>query len=225
MMPQTQARKPKNSSRINLIISLVFHGALVFVILYFAARGGILGKTMQNMTVNMVKEKPVEKKEPEKQPEPPKETPKLATVAPTITHADTAPTAPAPSSEPAAMAPPAVDVAAFDFDGGRQVISADPITLYKSAIQSAVLARWKRPDTLADRDKDFIADVEVTVDTSGHISHPDMTRSSRNQQWDDSVLKAITETADLGQVPPKGFPSRVIVRFDVQEQQADSILQ
>ena len=47
-------RKKPNSSKINLIVSAIFHSALVFVIIFFAAREGILGKKLKQITVTMV---------------------------------------------------------------------------------------------------------------------------------------------------------------------------
>ena len=80
MLPQAHHRKKKNSSKVNLTISLVFHAVLLGALFYFAAREGLIGKKMQKIAVQMVKEKPPEKpKEPEKpKVEPPKvETPKI----------------------------------------------------------------------------------------------------------------------------------------------------
>ena len=78
MIPQSQPKKPKNSSKANLIISAVFHAILIGVMFYFAAREGLLGKKVQKIAVEMVKEK---KPEPEKpKPQPPKvESPKNET--------------------------------------------------------------------------------------------------------------------------------------------------
>ena len=47
MVPRTQARKPRNSSKINLIISVVFHGVIVVALVYFAAREGVLNKQIK----------------------------------------------------------------------------------------------------------------------------------------------------------------------------------
>ena len=67
MVPQSKARKPRNSSKVNLLISMAFHGVVVLGLLYFAARQGLLGKTIKKIAVEMVKEKKPEKpKEPEK---------------------------------------------------------------------------------------------------------------------------------------------------------------
>ncbi|MFN0067575.1 MAG: hypothetical protein ACKVYV_08055, partial [Limisphaerales bacterium] len=76
MVPQTQPRPPRNSSRVNLLISAVFHGAIVAALAYFAAREGLLGKELKKIAVEMVREKPLEKpREPEPEPEPPPEQP------------------------------------------------------------------------------------------------------------------------------------------------------
>ena len=77
MQPQTQPRRPRNSSKVNLAISVTFHTVLVLALFYLAARQGFLGKQLQKISVEMVKEKPPEKpKEPEK---PKVETPKVET--------------------------------------------------------------------------------------------------------------------------------------------------
>ena len=90
MQPQTQPRKPRNSSKVNLAISVTFHTLLITSLVYFAARQGYLGKQIQKISVEMVKEKQPEKpKEPEKpKVEPPKvdtakvEAPKMVEAAP-----------------------------------------------------------------------------------------------------------------------------------------------
>src|SRR5580698_5544070 len=86
MTPQSQPRKPRNSSKINLTISLVFHGLIVAALAYFAARQGLLGTQLKKLAVSMVKEKPPDKpKEPEKpKPEPPKIEPPKVAVTPKI---------------------------------------------------------------------------------------------------------------------------------------------
>jgi hypothetical protein len=65
MLPQSQPRKKRNSSKVNLLISFIFHALIVLVALYFAARGGLLGRQIQKISVEMIKEKPPQKpKEP-----------------------------------------------------------------------------------------------------------------------------------------------------------------
>jgi hypothetical protein len=68
---------------VNLTISFVFHAVLVAVLVYFAAREGYLGKKIQKISVQMVKEKPPEKPRNRRSPrEPPKvEPPKVVEAA------------------------------------------------------------------------------------------------------------------------------------------------
>src|ERR1700742_1521902 len=150
MLPQSQPRKKKNSSKVNLTISFVFHVLLVGVLLFFAAREGLLGKKIQKISVEMVKEKPPEKpKEPEKpKVEPPKvETPK---VEPPKVVEETKPTPP-PVAAPPVVAPPAAEVPSFEFEGGKAVNSeSDPVQLYKGYIEYVLRSKWNRPDNMED---------------------------------------------------------------------------
>ena len=218
MLPSTQKGKPKNSSKVNLLISLTFHGILVLTVLFFAARQGWIGATMKKIAIEMVKEKPPEKpKEPDKpKVETPKvETPKLAEAA-----KPEAPKAAAPAPPPANMAapppvaPPATEVPAFVFEGGKAVeSSSDPLQLYKGLIEYSLRSRWDRPQDMEDQT--FVAEVEVAVDHSGQIADPVWKKSSGDKRWDDSVRQAIARTQTVNRAPPANFPSRVVVRFDV----------
>ena len=62
-----QQRKKRNSSKINLTISFIFHGLLILVVFFFAAREGLVGKKLKQLAVTMVPK--------EKKPEPAKEKP------------------------------------------------------------------------------------------------------------------------------------------------------
>ena len=142
MLPQSQARKKRNSSKVNLLISFIFHSLIVLVMFYFAARQGLLGKQMKKIAVEMVKEKPPEKpKEPEKpKVEPPKvETPKVVEKPREMEEAKAAP--PPATEAPPTVAPPAAELPSFEFEGGKTVeTSSDPVqTLQGSAgIHAAV---------------------------------------------------------------------------------------
>jgi len=212
MNPQSQPRKKRNSSKVNLMISLAFHALLVGVLLYFAARSGILGKQIQKITVTMEKEKP-----PEKPPAPPKppEPPKIVE-PPKVVEAPKAVAAP-PVVAPPVVAPPAAELPSFDFDGGKLVqSSSDPVQLYKGLLEYSLRSKWNRPEDMAD--EAFIAEVEVTVDRTGKISGPKWQKGSGDKRWDDSVRQAIAATTSLNRPPPTNFPARVVVRFDVQEE-------
>jgi len=218
MIPQSQVRKKRNSSKVNLAISFAFHALLVIVVLYFAARSGLLGKQIQKITVTMEKKEPPPEKPPEKPPEPPKiveppkvvETPKVVEAPPVVA--------------PPVVAPPTAELPAFDFDGGKLVqSSSDPVQLYKGLLEYALRSKWDRPTDLAD--DDFVAEVEVAVDRTGQISDPKWLNGSGNSVWDASVRAAIAATTSLARPPPTNFPARVTVRFDVMSEAAEPILQ
>src|ERR1017187_3307719 len=216
MLPHTQARKKRNSSKVNLLISFTFHAILVLTLLYFAARQGLLGKQLKKISIEMVKEKLPEKpKEPEKpKVEPPKvvETPKPVEAPKPVEEAK----AP-PSVAPPTVAPPAAELPSFEFEGGKAVISSsDPVEIYKSALENAFRSKWNRPQNMAD--DNYAAEVEISVARDGQISDPVWQKGSGNSRWDDSVRAAIAAVTSLDRPPPTNFPPRVIIRFDVQDE-------
>jgi TonB family protein len=219
MLVGTQKRKQRNSTKVNLILSAIFHGLIVGVLLYFAAREGLLGKQIKKIAVEMVKEKPKEPVKP-KELEKPKvdvakaEAPKVAEVAKIEPPKEVAPP-PSSLEAPPAVAPPVADLPAFEFEGGRTVVSSsDPVQLYKGLVEAALLFNWERPKEMDD--KSNLVEVEVTVDAAGDISDPVWKKSSGQKQWDDSVRQAIASTKKVNRPPPTNFPSRVVVRFDVE---------
>jgi len=213
MIPQSQPKKPKNSSKANLVISAVFHAILVGVLFYFAAREGLLGKKIQKITVTMVKEKPPEPEKPK--PEPPKvELPKVETPkeAPKIETVKAAP----PTEAPPVVAPPAAEVPAFDFDGGKSVISeSDPVQLYKGYIEYTMRSKWNRPDNMDD--DNYTAEVAVKLDPQGNILQTQWLKGSGDAAWDQSVKNVFKLVAGIDRRPPTNFPPKVTIRFDVQE--------
>ena len=102
-----QQRKKTNSSKINLIISAVFHSVLIACIFYFAAKEGLLGKKLKELTVTMEKVKKPELPKP-KPDEPKVEQPKQVAKAP-LPEAKALPVTAPP---PAANGEPAVAPAA-----------------------------------------------------------------------------------------------------------------
>ena len=215
MQPQTQPRRPRNSSKVNLAISASIHTVLVLALFYLAAREGFLGKQIQKISVEMVKEKTPEKpKEPEKpKVEPPKvdtpkvETPKLVEAAP--------PPASVAVTAPPAVAPPAADLPSFEFEGGKAVeSSSDAVQVYKGFLEYALRSKWARPDDRAD--DNYVAEVDVAVSRAGDISDPVWRKNSGDPQWDESVRKVFGAVSRLDHPPPTNFPPRVTIRFDVQ---------
>ena len=212
MIPQTQPRKKKNSSKINLTISFVVHSAIVAVLFYFAAREGFLGKQLQKISVQMIKEKP-----PEKPPEPPKvEPPKV--VEPPKQEPPKMVEAPKSEAPPAAapvVAPASTDVPAFDFGGGHTVVSeSDPVQLYKGYMEYALRQQWNRPEDM--NDDAYVAEVAVDVDKKGDISNPVWLKGSGNSLWDASVKAVFASVKMIDRLPPTNFPPHVTIRFDIQ---------
>jgi hypothetical protein len=76
-------------------------------------------------------------------------------------------------------------------------------------------SHWQRPATVAD--DNYVAEVEIAVDHQGRLSDPVWKRRSGDAFWDNSVRQAISATANLDRPPPADFPSRILVRFDVQD--------
>jgi hypothetical protein len=221
MLPHTQPRQKRNSSKVNLLISFSFHALIVVVALYFAARHGLLGKQIQKISVEMIKEKPPEKPKPPEQPKvelPKVEPPKMAE-APKVEAPKEAP----PPSGPPTVAPPAAELPSFVFEGGKTVeTSSDPVQLYKGLLEYAFRSKWARPSNL--HDDDYVAEVRVTVDRRGEIRHVEWLSGSGNSRWDDSVRQAVSAVTKMDTTPPTNFPPSVVIRFDVQ-QQTEPVLQ
>ena len=226
-------RKKSNSTKVNLIFSLVFHALVIGALFFFAAREGMLGQKLKTIAVQMApKEKPPEKKPEEKKPEEPKvEPPKPKPVEPPKVAAKVeqapkvAPPAPAIAPRPAAVAPPAVVappamvVGGFNFtdDSAKTVqSSSDPVLIYKGFVEYALRSKWTRPPGVDDAS--FLAEVDVTIDPAGHITSTDWRKGSGDAKWDDSVKRALKDTVALNRAPPKNFPAKVLVRFDTQQE-------
>jgi len=222
MIPQSQPKKKKNSSKVNLTISFVFHAVLVGILIYFAAREGHRSKKLQKISVEMVKEKPPEKPKEQPKPEPPKvEVPKVVAApkmeAPKVT------TTPPPAATTMAAPPPAT-LPALDFSGGAAVNSeTDPVQIYKQYMEYQLRNRWDKPDNLAD--DNYVAEVQVHVDRQGNLSDPVWQKGSGNPKWDDSVKQVFKEVTVIDHPPPTNFPPVVTIRFDVAEEATEPVLQ
>jgi TonB family protein len=215
MIPQTQPRKKKNSSRVNLLISFTFHAVLVGVLIFFAAREGFLGKKIQKISVQMIKEKPPEKpKEPPKI-EPPKVEPPKVVEAPKVAE-------PPKQVAPPAVAPPVVapantELPSFEFGGGKTVeTSSDPVFLYKGYMEYELRQQWDRPENMDDAN--YTVEVQVNVDKQGDIGNFRFLKGTGNAKWDDSVKAVFNIVKNIGRPPPTNFPPTVTIRFDTVEQ-------
>lgn len=217
-------RTKRNSSRVNLTISIVFHTLLVGGIFFLAAREGMLGKKLKELTVVAVKEKKPEAPK-EKAPEPKVETAKQ-TEAPKTVAAAPAPraaTAPPPAEAPPVVAPPMNDVQDLSFSDGAKVVNdeSDPKLLYKGLVEAALRAHWNRREDIAD--DAYVAEVELAIDPQGNVTGANWLRGSGDARWDSSVKAAVAATKVISRKPPKGFPGKVIARFDVELMQTEEV--
>jgi TonB family protein len=219
-------RRKSNSSKVNLAISVVFHTLLVVGIFFLAAREGMLGKRLKELTVVAVKEKkpgPAKEKAPEPKVETAKqaEAPKTVAVAP-APRVEPA-SAPTPAEAPAAVAPAAVDLPNMDFaDGAKEVVTeSDPKLLYKGLVESALRAHWNRREDIAD--DACIAEVELAIDPQGNVTGSTWLKGSGDARWDSSVKAAVAATKVISRPPPKGFPGKIVARFDVELLQTEEV--
>jgi TonB family protein len=213
-------RKPRNSAKVNLVVSFVFHAIIILALVFLAAREGYLGKQLKTIAVTMApREKPPEKPKEEKPPEPKPEPPKTEEPKPAAAAATQAP--PPASAPPAAAstapiaAPPAAALPGFAFSDGAKAVetTSDPIQLYRGFVEFALRSKWIRPDGISD--ESYVAEVEVSVDAKGNVTQTTWKQGSGNTTWDDSVRRAVAATKALSRPPPKGFPPTFLVRFDV----------
>lgn len=215
-------RKRKNSARLNLVVSFVFHAAIIAALAFLAAREGYLGKQLKTIAITMApKEKPPEKPKEEKPPEPkPEPARPPAEVPPPPTVATAPPPPPAATAPPAATvapaaAPPPVGLPAFAFTDGAKAVesTSDPVALYRGFVEFTLRSKWTRPEGIAD--ESFVAEIELTVDPQGKLTRTDWKSGSGNAVWDESVRRVLTATQRFSRPPPKSFPPQFLVRFDV----------
>jgi hypothetical protein len=107
---------------------------------------------------------------------------------------------------------------AFNFSDGAKSVqsSSDPLLLYKNFVEFSLRSKWLRPEGLDD--KALVAEVEVSINSTGQVLGSTWKRSSGNGGWDESVKRALALTTSLSRPPPKGFPAQFLVRFDVVEE-------
>jgi len=224
-----QARKKRNSSKINLIVSAIFHTILILVVFFFAAREGLIGKKLKQLAVTMVpkekKPEPPKEKPPEPKIEPPKApmAPKMA-MAPQRVEPPPTTAPPPPPAESVVAAPAAVSLPSFEFhDGAKDVQTiSDANGVYKALVEHSLRSRWNRPEDMAD--DSFVAEVEMSVDSSGEIKDYRWLSGSGNKRWDDTVREAVAQTKAISRPPPKGFPQKFNVRFDVESLRTEPVI-
>jgi TonB family protein len=124
---------------------------------------------------------------------------------------------------PAPVAPAAAVLPSFDFNDGAKAVQSvsDPNGIYKALVEHALRSRWNRPEDMAD--DSFVAEVELSVEPTGKVSSYRWLSGSGEKRWDDSVKAALAQTKALARPPPKGFPEKFTVRFDVESQRTETV--
>jgi hypothetical protein len=208
------------SARTSMMIAIIMHAIAFLVFFVWADKTGRLDPILKVMNVVPVREekkKETAKEEKKEEMIKPSELPKInstpaaaANSPPPPTGASTAPAAP-----PAVAPPPAV-LADFAFDDGAKVVETTTnatFVYYKNLIEYTLRANWNRPSDAAD--DTYVAEAQVYVDNAGRILRYEWVKGSGDKHWDDSVRKALAQTKAINRSPPKGFPDKFLVRFDV----------
>ncbi len=208
-------RTKKPQTRTDLLISVVVHVVAIGGLAYFAASQGVLGTKMKQIAAFRVKEeKPPEPVKPKTEPKPEEPKPEVAQTPKSTAPPPVASPHQAPPPAAVSAAPPPSIGADFNFSDGAKVVqsSTDPIQAFKGYLEYSLRSRWNKPETVDD--SAFVAEVEVALAPDGRIEGFDWKSGSNDKGWDASVRAVLASTKTLGRPPPKGFPSRVIVRFD-----------
>jgi len=201
-------------NKTNIIIAVVVHAILLFVIVFFASKEGMLGTKMKALTVALVpKEKQTEVVKPKVEPpkseiqQPTATTPKVDVVQQNNTPKINA-------APPPAAVPPSVEMPSFQFsDGAKEVKNiSDPIELYKNYIEYSFKSQWKRLDNI--NDEGYVALIELTIDNKGKVVDNKWLSGSGDIRWDSSVKEVFDKIKSLSRPPPKGFPTTFQVKFD-----------
>jgi protein TonB len=148
---------------------------------------------------------------PTRLPEPPR-----IAAPPTTPAAPTAPVAPSPS---VAAARPAVDPirlgrpnAPSTSTGSIAVDASDfPFTYYLRLIQSKIGERWSPPRATAAGGERVVVLFEIQRD--GQVREPSVEKSSGNNLYDQSALRAVMEASPFPPLPPEFKASSLRVHF------------
>ncbi|MEI7729995.1 MAG: TonB C-terminal domain-containing protein [Verrucomicrobiota bacterium] len=214
-------RRKSSATKTNIIISVVVHVILFLGVGFWAASQGYFGEKAKDLSVSLVRGEKEKVKAAKK--DEPKEVVKKVDVAKVIEQAKAAapttarfvPPPPPVDLGNAAPPPPVIDSGAFVF-GDEILGSADPVANYKTQIENVLRAKWQRPADVADNG--FVAEVETRLDTAGKIVSYEWKKGSGNDRWDTSVKQVMAGATTVGKAPPKGFPDKVVIRFDVVEE-------
>jgi outer membrane biosynthesis protein TonB len=218
-------RKSRSAAKPSFLISLGFHVLIIVVVFVFAAREGVLGKKLRELTILIAPEPKKPEPPKEKPPEPKLPEPVKPAVVPVTAPAVVAAAPPPVAPSAAVAAPPAANLPSFDFsDGARAVDStSDAGGLYRAQVEFSLRSHWNRPDEPGD--EKYAAEVQLDMSPDGRILNWTFVKGSGDAKWDQSVKAAIKATPDIGRPRPKNFPEQFLVRFDVQTSETTDALQ
>lgn len=196
-------------SKTNIAIAVAFHAILLFVIVFFASKEGMLGKKMQTLSVVLVPKSKVEEVVKTKVEQPRVEVPKT-TIPSEQPKTQTAPPVAPVQAEVPAVAPAAAQLPSFSFnDGAKEVQNiSDPIQLYKSYMEHYLKSKWNTPNN------DGIVEIDMIIDEKGRILSSQF-QVKEGEQWGASVVQLLQRVTSFPKPPPKGFPSKFKIRFDM----------
>jgi len=204
--------KPK-PSKLSATVSFVIHGGLILTVALLAKNSTEVERIYRQITASIEKKPPQPEKVPEKPPPVQAKVPLPVVETQPQKQEQAAPPRSIPDQVVPAMAPAAVNLAAFSFpDGAKEVASLDPISAYKQSIQTAFRNAWARPIDL--NDQSYVAVAVVTIDRSGKITSRSLSSKTGDAHWDNSVLKALNAVSGFIRPPPIDFPNSFEVRFD-----------
>lgn len=223
---------PTIAGKSNITLSIIFHSLMIVAFVFLAAREGILGEKFKEIAVVIVPKQEKKPDEKPKEPEKPVEPSKVEEKKPEATQAAPPPAAKQETAgaevEPARVVladapPPAAIPADFHFSDGARAVqtSSDPNEVYQSSLEYTLHSRWSCPRNMED--PAIFSEVEVSVDAQGRVSVQNWKQLSGNSDWDASVRRVFDSGMALRQPPPKSFPPRVLVRFDLVSRQLTSL--
>ena len=217
-------RRKRDSSKVNLVISFIFHSLLILGVFYFAARQGVMGDKMKSLVATLEQQKPKETPKPKEEPkvEQAKQIEQPKPVAAPTPTPQTQVATPPPVEAPPASAPPTID-ATFFSDGAKAVVEvSDPKLIYKGTIERVLRSNWDRPEDA--RDDEFVAEVELSIAKDGKVTGSRWVKGSGDARWDKSVKAAVAATKVISTPPPAGFPATFMARFDVEMTRTEEVL-
>ena len=114
-----------------------------------------------------------------------------------------------PSTISAAPAPVNLPLVSFS-DGAKEVLTSnDPIQLYKAYIEFLIKGKWEIP-----ANKSFETMVDININERGEILKTEVASDNGDVEWTRSIKNAISNVK-LSRLPPKGFPLKFKIRFDM----------